>query len=236
MAAALAHASDHLLVGQHRSQRRAPIDRSLRLVGEAMRVAVGSHGGIAPRRDVGGDRQFGDRTPLLERGIEPGVEEDQEDPLRPADILRIGGGQFPLPVVAEAEHLQLATEGVDVALRALAGRSAGANGILLRRESEGVEPHRVHHACPPHPLETGDDVGGRVTFGMPHVQPIPAGVGEHVEDVGLAGAGEARAGERVVRIPPGLPLRFDPRGLVAGHEGFQGRSQQAAILRKVRRF
>ena len=91
MAAALAHPPDHLLVGEHRAQGRAPVDRRLRLVGEAVEIAVGGDGYVPPGRDVGGDRQFGDRAPLLLPGVEPGVEEDEKDPLRPANVFRIGG-------------------------------------------------------------------------------------------------------------------------------------------------
>ena len=91
IAAALAHPPDHLLVGEHRAQGRAPVDRRLRLVGEAVEIAVGGDGCLPPGRNVGGDWQFGDRAPLLLPGVEPGVEEDEKDPLRPANVFRIGG-------------------------------------------------------------------------------------------------------------------------------------------------
>ena len=78
------------------------------------------------------------------------------------------------------------------------GWRAGLLGVLLGRQAEGVPAHRVHHAAAPHPLIAADDVGGRVALGMADVQPVAAGVGEHVEDVELFGpwavAGRRRCG------------------------------------------
>ena len=45
---------------------------------------------------------------------EPALEQLQEDPLRPAEVVGIGGVDLARPVVAEAEHLELAAEGGDV--------------------------------------------------------------------------------------------------------------------------
>ena len=217
MAAALAHAADHLFVGEHRAQRGAPVDRSLRLIGQSMGIAILRDRRRAGRCDFGGDGQFGDRPALLLGRVEPSVEEDEEDPLRPADILRVGRRHHPLPVVAEAEHLELAGEGGDVSLGALPWRRAGADGVLLGRQAEGVEAHRVHHRRAPHPLEPRDDVGRGVALRVADVQSVAARVGEHVEHVGLAGRRESRRGEGVVRVPPVLPLRFNARRLVTGH-------------------
>ena len=116
MAAAFAQAADHLLVGQHRAQGGAPIDRGLDLVGQAMLVAIAVDGLGPLLGDFVGDRQFGDRPALLLLGVVPGVEEHEEDELRPAEVGHVGGGQLAVPVVAEAQHLQLAAEVVDVAL------------------------------------------------------------------------------------------------------------------------
>ena len=222
MAAPFAHPADHLLVGQHRAERGAPVDRRLRLVGQPVRVAVFRYGIRAGGGHGFGNGQIGDRPALLGGGIEPGVEEHEEDPLRPAHISRIGRRQFAAPVVTEPEHLELAAEGVDVALGTLARRGAGADRVFLGRQAEGIEAHRMHDARAPHPLEPREDVGGRVALGMPHVQAVAAGVGKHVQHVRLSRARQPRRGECVVRVPPGLPLRFDPRGLIAWHRVVQG--------------
>ena len=219
MAAPLAHSADHLLVGQHRAERGAPVHRRLRLVGEPVSVAVGRDGRFTLDCDLSGNRQFGDRPALLQGGIEPGVEELEENPLCPADVFGVGRCQRAVPVVTEAEHLQLTAERVDVALGALPRRCAGADRMLLRRQAKGVEAHRMHHGRAPHPLEPGHDIGGGVALWVAHVQPIAAGVGEHVEHIRLAARRQPRRGEGAVRVPPGLPLRFDLGRLVAGHLG-----------------
>ena len=190
-----------------------------------MGVAVAGDGGLPFALHVDRDRQFGDRSALLEGRVKPGVEEHQEDPLRPANVVRVGGRQGAVPVVAEAEHLQLAGEVGDVAFGALPRRRARADRVLLGGQAEGVEPHRVHHGRAPHPFEAGDDVGGRVALRVADVQALTAGVGEHVEHVGLprpvgligAGCGQSWGCEGAPGVPPLLPLRLDPRRLVAGH-------------------
>ena len=78
-----------------------------------------------------GDRQVGDGTPFLPVRVEPGIEEHEEDKLRPAEIRQIGGCQFAVPVVAKAQHLQLAAEVGDVLFRGDPRVGAGFLGVLL---------------------------------------------------------------------------------------------------------
>ena len=136
--------------------------------------------------DLLGNRQLGNRPAPLLVGVVPGVQQDQEDMLGPAEVLHVGGGQFPVPVVAEAEHLELAAEVVDVFLGRLPGGGPRAFRVLFGGQSEGVPAHRVHHARPAHPLVAADNIGGRVPLRMADVEPVAARVGEHVEDVELA--------------------------------------------------
>ncbi len=103
MVASFRLAVDHFLVGQHGAQGRAPVDRHLGLVGQPFAVSIGTHGRRALLRHLGRDGQFGDGPALFAFGIVPGVEQDQEDPLRPAEIVRIGGIDLAVPVVAEAQ-------------------------------------------------------------------------------------------------------------------------------------
>jgi len=131
MAAPLAHAADHLLVGEHSAERGAPVDRCLRLIGEPVRIAIRRHGRLSRGGHVGRNRQVRDRPPLLLRQIEPGVEQHQENPLGPADVVGVRRRHDPAPVVAEAEHLELAGEGLDVAVRALPRRRTGADRVFL---------------------------------------------------------------------------------------------------------
>ena len=215
---AFAHPADHLFIGQHRAQRRAPVDRCLRLIGQPLLVAVGGDGLLTSRRHLGWDRQFGNRPAPLGFAVEPGVVQDQEDPLGPADVARVGGGHLPVPVVTEAEHLQLAAEGGDVSLGTLPWRGAGTDGMFLCGQAEGVKTHRVDHADAPHPGSPTDDVGGGVALGVADMQPITAGIGKHVEDVGLLVGRQPRGTEGVVLVPPSLPFRLDGGGVVLRHE------------------
>ena len=73
----LALAVDDLLVGQHGSESGAPVHRHLRDKGEPHAVGVVSLVG-------------GDRLRLVGRRIHPGAVELEEDPLGPAEVLRIG--------------------------------------------------------------------------------------------------------------------------------------------------
>ena len=65
MPAALAHPADDLLVGQHGTQRGAPIHRRFELIGQPVLVAVPLDGRLALGRNLVGDRQLGDRPALL---------------------------------------------------------------------------------------------------------------------------------------------------------------------------
>ena len=141
----------------------------------------------------------------------------QEDPLRPLEVVRVGGIDLAVPVVAEAEHLDLPAEGVDVLLRGDARVRAGLDGVLLGGQAEGVPAHRVQDVEAAHALVAGQDVGGGVAFGMADVQAGAAGVGEHVEDVELrlVRTGPVRRAEGLVRLPELLPARLDRRGVVS---------------------
>ena len=167
--------------------------------------------------DFVGDRQFGDRPAFLLLGVEPGVEEHEEDELRPAEVGHVGGGQLAVPVIAEAQHLQLAAEVVDVALGRGPRMGAGLLGVLLGRQPEGVPAHGVHDAVAPVAAVAADDIGGRVAFRMADVQAGAAGVGEHVQDIHLGSLRQPGGGERAVRFPIVLPFRFDRGRVIAWH-------------------
>src|ERR1700741_1957845 len=87
--------------------------------------------------------------------------------------------------------------------------------VLLRGQTECIPAHRMQHAETAHPFVAGYDVRGCVTFGMPNVQPRPAGIRKHVEDVKfwlrrietlLAGI---RRMKKLMLVPDRLPFRFN---------------------------
>ena len=112
MAAALALAVDHFLVGEHRPKSGAPVDRSETLIGQTLLVLIAADRFGALTADLFGNGQFGNRAaaslPLatvragpFAIAIKPGVEQDEKNPLGPAEVVRIGRGELAVPVVAE---------------------------------------------------------------------------------------------------------------------------------------
>ena len=189
-----------LLVGEHRAQAGAPVDGGAGDVGQAEGVDdLGLLGGaqVGPVAAAGdGDlsggelvAQLGHRpgralaAPVAARGlgVEPGVEDLQEDPLGPAHVVDVDGGQGAARVVGQAQAAQLAAHVGDVGLGGDARVLASGDGVLLGGQAEGVVAHRVQDVPASHPGETGDDVGGDVAQRVAHVQALAGGVGEHVQ-------------------------------------------------------
>ena len=104
MSANFTHTVGHFLVRKYRSQCRAPIDRCIGLIRQAVLIPVLPQGIFAFRRNTFRDRQFGHRPASLLGLIEPGIVKLQKNPLCPTKITDIGSRQFPIPVVTEAEH------------------------------------------------------------------------------------------------------------------------------------
>ena len=201
MPAALAHAADDFLVGQHGAQVGTPIHRRFELIGQTMLVAITLDGLFAFLGDVVRDGQFGDRPAALLLVVVPGVEKHEEDELRPAEILDVGGRHFAIPIVAEAEHLQLPAKRVDILLGRLPRMGAGFLGMLLGGQAESVPAHRVHHAHAPHPVEAANDIRRGVTLGMANMKPIAAGVGKHIQNVHFAAFGKFWSLESAIFFP-----------------------------------
>ena len=220
-----------LFVGDHGAETRAPVDRCVAHVREPVVVddaAALDVGEVGPRTTVGcgpppgleiGD-QFADRACPVEIGIEPGVEDLGEDPLRPAVVVRIGGGDAAARVVRETEPTELAAVVGDVLVGGDGGVLAGLDRELLGRQSERVEAHRVEHVVPGHALEAGVHVGADEPERVADVEPGTRRIREHVEHEQLLaplgcqlGVAEqpGRVGrlERAVLGPPVLPAELD---------------------------
>ena len=220
----LADPVDDLFVGQHRPQLGAPVHRRLDLVGQTMVVDVAANrvGAFGP--DVIGDRQFGDGTSLLLLRVVPGVVDDEENPLSPAEVVDIGRRDLAVPVETQTEHLQLTAEVRDILLGRLPRVDPGLFGVLLGGEAESVPPHRVEDRETVHPLIARDDICGGVSFRVADMQAVSARVREHIQDIRLFPIGrplplfrETRRGEGLVFFPIFLPERFDLRRVIAGH-------------------
>jgi|GEM_PF-3412013 len=148
--------------------------------------------------------------------VVPGVEQLHEYPLRPSVIFRVGGAHLARPIVGEAHVVQLFAVAADVGLGRGGGMLAGLDGVLLGRQAERIVAHRVQHVEALGPFVTRENIGGDVAQRMPHVQPRPGRIGEHVQHVVLRLSPVFRSPERAVLRPEFLPFPLD-RSVVVVH-------------------
>ena len=224
-----------LLIGQNGAQTRAPVHRGGRDVGQAVGVDdLGPLGGAEalPRtavrsRDLSA-LQFGDqlahgpggsRSPSITAGgigIEPGVEDLEEDPLSPPHVIGIDGLDGATRVVGKAQAPQLTAHGGDIGLGRDPRVLAGGDGVLLGGQAEGVVAHGVQDVPASHAGETGNDIGGDIAQRMPHMQSLARGVGEHVqqEELLLVSIRPCERAHGIVGVEGALGLpAILPRGL-----------------------
>ena len=238
VAALAAPVRGDLLVGQHRAQAGAPVDRGLADVGQPvvvdqLRAArprdICAHGvpGVGPVAGLELGDQRRDRAGLADLRVVPGVEDLQEDPLRPPVVLRVGGREAAPVVVRQAQPAQLTPVPLDVGLGGGPRVRAGLHRVLLGGQAERVEAHRVQHVEAGHPLVAGVAVGADVPERVTDVQAGARRVREHVLHVQLRRAGPRVAGvgqvagrvrrvERAVLGPVRLPARLDLVGQGGG--------------------
>ncbi len=170
-----------------------------------------------------GEHGLVDRAPV-DRGLalvgQPALEQQQEDPLRPAVVLGFRGRQLARPVDRPAHALHLLADRGDVVVRDVARVAALADRRVLGRQAEGVVPHRVQHAQAVAAALMTQRIADRVVLDMPHVQ-IAGGVGQHLEHVLGARAilpGPGVRGDEGLRVLPDLlPLGLDRCRVVALH-------------------
>src|SRR5690606_32362524 len=86
----------------------------------------------------------------------------EEDPLGPAVIVWCVSRNFAVPVVTEAEALELGPEVLDVPCCRNAGMGAGCNCVVFSGQSEGVEAHGVQYCVTLHPQESAVNIGSCV--------------------------------------------------------------------------
>ena len=220
-----------LFVGQHRSQAGAPVDRRLGDVGQP---EVVQHAALLARREripgatVGGRAlaggelrfEFGDRTGLAGIGVEPGVEDLIEDPLSPAVVGLVGGGDRAALVVTQAQPIELAGHVRDVVLGIDSRMLTGLAGMFLGGQAEGVEPHGVQDVETRHALEAGVDVGGDVAEWVTDMEARSRGVREHVHDEQLRAVGDPEwiVGEMAGRVGGVVGAVGKPLSLPSGLE------------------
>ncbi len=157
-------------------------------------LLVGQHGLVvgAPV-DVGG---------LAVR--QPALAELQEQPLRPAVVLRVGGVQPPAPVEAQAVAPERRGLGLDVRVRPLGRVGAVLDRRVLGGQPEGVPADRVQHVVTLQLQVPGHDVAHHERLGVTHVQ-VAGGVREHVQHVAPLRRAVVGRHEGLVGLPERLP-------------------------------
>ena len=156
------------------------------------------------------------------RVVVPRVVDLQEDPLRPAVELDVGGRDAAARVVRQPQPTQLAADGHDVGLGRDPRMLPGLHGVLLGGQAERVVAQRVQDVVAGHPLEAAVDVGRDVAQRVTDVQADARRIGEHVEHVLLRARGHllgvAQRARRVgglegaLALPTVLPPRLDLGG------------------------
>ena len=132
---------------------------------------------------------------------QPALAEAQEQPLRPAVVLRVGRVQPPRPVQAQAVAPERRRLGLDVRVRPLGRVRAALDGRVLAGRPKESQPIGCMTSWPVQAQVARHDVAHDERLGVAHVQ-VAGGVREHVEHV------RARLRARPVRL-----VARDERGL-----------------------
>src|SRR6266571_475669 len=163
-----------------------------------LHLLVGEHG-LTRRAPV--DRRA---TPVRE----PALEHLDEDELLPLVIGRVAGRELALPVVGDAELLELGAHVIDVLVGPDGRLDAVLDGRVLGGQAKGVPPHRMEHVEAAHALEPREHVTDRVVADVAHVDAARR-VREHLEAVELRTAGILDGAELFALVPDPLPLHLD---------------------------
>ena len=228
--AALAAAVLHFVVGQHGAQGFAPVyvahaaERqavvhqhvaALPLAfgrplpgGQGQRLALG---GVQPRGavcvQVGNQFTYGPGAVGVL--IVPVLEDAADDPLRPLEVVRVGGIDAAVPVEAQSEPLHLLAVAGGIAGGRFGGVHAGINGVLFGGQAKGIEAHRVQYVVAGLPLLPRYDIGTDVPQRVTYVQPRARGIREHIEYVVfrlIRGVGRPVG---FMLLPVGLPFAVE---------------------------
>ena len=144
---------------------------------------------------------------------QPFFKETGKQPLLPAVVVGLAGGEFARPVDSKAERFQLVFHVVDVAVGPGGGRDLVVHRRVFRRHAEGVPAHRLQHVFAAHPLVAGDDVADGVVAHVPHVQ-AAGRIGEHRQAVEFFARGVSHGAERLVFFPGFLDGGFEGLRLI----------------------
>ncbi len=191
IATTLAYTVHNLVVSQHRTQTRAPVDHRLAEVSDAVVhqylllldiiVAIPflsgkielfalSHVQALSTLLFEVLNQLLDRLCLLAVVAEEVVEHLLESPLSPMVILRVAGANLTIPVEREANLVELLTVTVDVGNGRYLWVLTCLDGILLGRQTVSIVTHWVQDVKAVQTLVASIDVAGDIAQWVTNVQ------------------------------------------------------------------
>src|SRR5882762_1282657 len=147
---------------------------------------------------------------------EAALEHAQKKPLIPTIVLRIAGGDFAAPVVAETEATENALKFVNVVASPGERMSVVLDGGVFCGQAESVPTHRVQDVEAAHALYASHHVADSVIAHVAHVHGA-GGVGQHLEGVIFWFCGIYLSLEDARLGPAVLPFGFDFLWVVFGH-------------------
>ncbi len=156
----------------------------------------------------------------------------KKNPLRPAVIIRVGGIDLPRIVERETEFFQLLPEMVNVRFGDLGGMNMILNGIVLRRQAEGIPADGIQDVIALHAALSGDDVQRRVGARMPDMQTRTGGVREFNQAVVFRLGMILLGSKGMLLLPNFLPFGFDFRGNI--RRDIHGKASFNSILDSIR--
>jgi hypothetical protein len=158
-----------------------------------------------------GQHRLARRTPVDGRppaiGQSP-LEHLDEDELLPLVIGRVTRGELPIPVVGDAQLLELRAHVVDVLVGPDGRMDAVLDGGVLGGKTEGVPAHRMQHVEAAHPLVPGQEISDRIHADMAHMD-APRRVRKHLEAIEFWTGGILDGTELLSVLPDLLPLGLD---------------------------
>ena len=146
---------------------------------------------------------------------EAGLEQGEEQPLRPAVEERVGAEEGALPVEGEAEAVELLAHGRSGARDPLARRHPRGDCGELSGQPEGVKAEGEQHVVATRSPEAGVGIADRVAAHVPDVDVARCEGGRWLDVEVWALPGDRRRAECVARAPGLLPARLDHARLVA---------------------
>ena len=144
----------------------------------------------------------------------------KEDPLRPLIVAGIGGVDLAVPIKAEAQHLELLTEMIDVSLSDNSRMNVVLNGEVFSGQAESIPADGEQHVIALQALFAADDIHGRVRARMTDVQSGSRRIGELDQRIVLGLGKIVAGGKGLFLVPDLLPFLFNGSKIIrrVGHD------------------